>query len=439
MQRRFGVGALAVACVLAGLALAPALAARAQDDDAAIDEETSAPAPVEPEEEPAPVEEPEEPAASYDFRVDARIVATERTAHVRLTLGTGADKVEYFVFRIDPERHLDFKGSGTVAIDGDLVTWTPPRTGGSLRYRFRIEHLRNERTYDAWCTRKWALFRGDDLVPPARVSTLGRETSETRLRLRLPAGWAAATPYSQSATGDYIVDVPHRRFDRPTGWFAIGDIGVLREDLLGMRFAVAAPRSQHMRRNDILALMHWTAPALRDLLGKLPERFLIVGAGDPMWRGGLSAPGSAYLHSDRPLISADGTSPVLHEVLHSTLAARADDEYQWLVEGLVEYYSVVLQHRSGTISDSRFEATLDRHRSMARKQRRRRELRFSAGMELYARLDAAIRERTEGAHSLDDVAREIARRRASLSPESLAEMAKAVADVDVRDVVGARE
>ena len=32
----------------------------------------------------------------------------------------------------------------------------------------------------------------------------------------------------------------------------------------------------------------------------------MVGANDPMWRGGLSAPRSLYLHSGRPLIESDG-------------------------------------------------------------------------------------------------------------------------------------
>lgn len=440
-------GGRRVAGALLGAALAVAVASGARADDEGEADAHAADAsamaegarPDAGDAEEATDDEAEATPATYDLRVDARIVATERTAHVRLSLGDGSGAVEKVVFRIDPERHLDFKGNGTVEVNGDEVAWTPPRSGGSLRYRFRIEHLRNPRTYDAWCTRKWALFRGDDLVPPASVTTKGRETSETRLRLRLPEGWAAATPYAQTATGEYVVDNPLRRFDRPTGWIAIGDLGVLREDILGMKVAIAAPRSQHMRRNDILALLHWAAPSLRDLLGELPPRYLIVGAGDPMWRGGLSGPGSAYLHSDRPLISADGTSPVLHEVLHSTLAARADAAHQWLVEGLVEYYSVVLLHRSGTISESRYEATLARHRTLARRQRRKRELRASAGMALYARLDAALQERSEGAHSLDDVAREIARRRVPLTPDALAEMAKDVAGIDVADVIAAGE
>ena len=43
-------------------------------------------------------------------------------------------------------------------------------------------------------------------------------------------------------------------------------------------------------------------------------RLLIVSAGDPMWRGGLSGPSSMFLHSDRPLISENRTSTLLHEL-----------------------------------------------------------------------------------------------------------------------------
>ncbi len=77
----------------------------------------------------------------YDFRVDARIVPTERAAHVTLELGKGAEHVHRLRFRIDPQRQLLFRGDGEVKTEGAHVTWTPPRSGGKLTYVFRIDHL----------------------------------------------------------------------------------------------------------------------------------------------------------------------------------------------------------------------------------------------------------------------------------------------------------
>ena len=55
---------------------------------------------------------------------------------------------------------------------------------------FRIDHLRDARRYDARCAKTWAIFRGEDLVPPARVLVDdGGAARARRLRVRLPEGW----------------------------------------------------------------------------------------------------------------------------------------------------------------------------------------------------------------------------------------------------------
>ena len=74
-----------------------------------------------------------------------------------------------------------------------------------------------------------------------------------------------------------------------------------------------------------------------------------------MWRGGLSAPSSLYVHAGRPLISENGTSSLLHEVMHVALRIRAAQGYDWIVEGLAEYYGLELLRRSGTLTRVRAE------------------------------------------------------------------------------------
>jgi hypothetical protein len=296
----------------------------------------------------------------YDLLYDVRLAPSERAAHVRLRISSEVPLVKSLRMRIDSTRHYDFRGDGEIDEAEGVVVWRPPPNGGSLRYGFRIDHLRDAASYDARFAENWALFRGDDMVPPTRVVTEDLVHSDARLRLRLPEGWTAALPYELLSDGTYRIENRHRRFDRPTGWIVLGHLGVLRERIAGCSVAVAGPVQQGLRRHDILALLRWTLPSLRDVTGSLPGRLLVVGAGDPMWRGGLSGPRSVFVHSDRPLMSHDLTSPVLHELVHSVLGLRAGPGGDWIVEGLAELYSLELLVRSKTVSRRRFRNALQR-------------------------------------------------------------------------------
>src|SRR5690606_21947056 len=134
----------------------------------------------------------------------------------------------------------------------------------------------------------------------------------------------------------------------PTGWIVLGHLGVRYDTISGIRTKVAGPVNQGVRRMDMLALLRWTLPELLRILPDFPHRLTIVSAGDPMWRGALSAPQSLYLHAERPLISENGTSTLLHEVVHVGLGVGAGHGADWVVEGLAEYYSLEMLRRSGT-------------------------------------------------------------------------------------------
>jgi len=146
--------------------------------------------------------EPAKPADRfYDVLFEARLSPTERSAHVQIQLGSGAHLVRQLRLSTDPARHAGFEGDGAIELVERSVVWTPPEQGGSLRYVFRIDHLRDERSYDARCAATWALFRGDDLVPPTRARYVKGARSRSRLRLRLPEGWSAAVPYVRLSGG----------------------------------------------------------------------------------------------------------------------------------------------------------------------------------------------------------------------------------------------
>jgi hypothetical protein len=153
---------------------------------------------------------------------------------------------------------------------------------------------------------------------------------------------------------------PSRRFSRPTGWLAAGNLGVRRDQLDGRTLAVVGPVGQGLRRLDTMAFMRWTLPELVAVFPDFPAYFLIVRAGDEMWRGGLSGPASLFLHTDRPLISENATSTLLHELVHLATGQREGTREDWLIEGLAEYYSLEILLRTGGISQKRHDEAMDR-------------------------------------------------------------------------------
>ena len=387
--------------------------------------------------------EKETPSATYQVVFEAALVPTERAARATIRLGRGASAVRWIQLRIDPDRHTDFHGDGRLEAGDGTLRWIPPAGGGALHYTFRIDHLRNQASYDARCAEQWALFRGDDLFPPARVRAKKGAESRSLLKLRMPKRWSAAVPYRRLAAGSYEISNPTRHFDRPTGWMLMGRLGILRERIAGSHVAVAGPVGQGVRRQDILAFLRWTLPALRDATGPLPDRLLVVSAGDPMWRGGLSGPRSVFLHADRPLITADATSPLLHELVHTQMRARAGEDGDWIVEGLAELYSLEVLVRSRSISRRRFRGALSRQADRGSaapflRMDKADPVVTARAVGILHRLDEQIREATEQEASLDDVVLELIRTREPVTTEGLREAVRLVAGRDLLGTVAER-
>ena len=291
--------------------------------------------------------------ADYCLTVDP----ASQSVKVALTVAQPQSLLREVRFDTLDGRVTSVEGDGDVQIENGEVVWSVPDSGGELSWRASVPHRRGNSGYDAWLDVAWGIFRAEDVVPRAATRTLKGAQSQTTLNFELPAGWSAVTEYSES-DGLFRVERPGRRFAEPAGWIAVGELGVRREKIDGIQIAVAAPTGEDVRRMDMLAMANWVLPEIVRLLPAAPSRITIISAGEPMWRGGLSAPQSIYLHADRPLISENGTSTLIHEWMHVSLGLSARRGYDWIVEGLAEYYSIELLRRSGTITERRFERAM---------------------------------------------------------------------------------
>lgn len=348
----------------------------------------------------------------YDVVYRVKFLPERKGAQVTLQLKQPKSYAREFRFSIDPKREQDFAGDGAVTQDGDHVVWQPPERGGELHWFAKVESTRGKGAYDGLVTDEWAVFRGDDLVPPASLRKLKGARSHSRLRFELPKDWSSITPYRRGDGGLYDVVHEERGFDRPTGWIALGRLGVVWGSATGTRIAVAGPLDVGVRHQDILAFLRLVFPAAHTIFPRLPARLLVVSAGDPMWRGGLSGPGSIYLHADRPLISENGTSTLLHELMHVVMGLHAERGSDWLVESFAELYSLEILQRSGAISRHRYRVGLEKLAEWGKGvndlfERRADGAMTARGVVVLKALDDEIRARSDGAHSLDDIAREL--------------------------------
>ncbi len=377
-------------------------------------------------------------AATYDahYRVEARPDAGQ--FHVELKL-SGEKLPGKIVFAIDPRRHLNFTSTDGVEVTADSVTWRPHGKYSRLYYDFVVNHERSSGRFDSRMTRDWALFRADRLVPRARVTAAAGLESRATLEFHLPKDWAAASAYPTAANGHFQIDDPDRRFDRPLGWMLVGKLGKRSELIGGVQTIIAAPAGDSARRQDMLSFMNWNLPYLLNVFPEFPRRLLVVSAGDPMWRGGLSGPSSLFVHASRPLISENRTSTLLHELVHVAMRIHGDEESDWIVEGLAEYYSIETLHRSGGVSQRRYDEAIQRLETWGRRTINLFDAKSSGATTARAVIvmkeaDAEIRSLTKGKASLDDVARELAVHGGEITLQRLQSTAQKVAGKPLRSL-----
>ena len=353
-------------------------------------------------------------AKKVDLDYHVRLLPQSDQAEVRLTLAQGS-AVRSLDFDLgDGSLYSDFKADGQWLLTPGKPTrgvWRPTADKASLTYRVRISHGRKNGSFDTRMTSTWALMRGDDLVPPAKLDQQDGIELVSRLEFELPNGWKSVeTAWPRVGKNKFRVDNVSRLFDRPSGWMLAGHLGSRRTRLGETEVTVASPRGQGMRRMDVLTLLTFVWPQVQAVYPRHPTKLLIVGANDPMWRGSLGAHESIYLNTRLPLVSESGTSAVVREL--AQVFGRINDQQRsdWISEGFAEYYAIELVRRAGGMSDERYEGL---QKKLAREGQKVTTLRgeqinpaqVSKAVLLLQELDREIRLKTRNKRSLDDVLR----------------------------------
>lgn len=374
----------------------------------------------------------------YDAQYRARIAVDSGTIEVELSL-SGRHLPSRIVMNIASGRYRNFSSAQPLQLSDGQAVWRPQGRKSTLRYEFIVDHKRSSKGYDSLLTDSWTIFRADKLVPRVRVTARKNLHSRAVIEFMVPQGWSVITPYAPSGPHRYAFDDPARRFDRPLGWMLAGKIGSRGEFIRDTHVIVAAPVGESARRQDMLAFLNWNLPHLLDVFPQFPKRTLIVTAGDPMWRGGLSGPASMYVHARLPLISENRTSTPLHELTHIALGIRSDEESDWIVEGMAEFYSLEILRRSGGISKRRHAQALQGLQDVARQSpslftdNSSGATTARAVLVMHA-LDMEIRQSTHGKASLDDVARRLAKERGTITLLRLQQTAAALTGSPLRSL-----
>ena len=159
---------------------------------------------------------PVQAAKRVDLDYHVRFLPEEDQAVVQLILEKG-EAVRSLRFNLGDEGYYsDFEADGEWQQGSPAQgTWRPAAGKAKLSYRVRISHPRDNGRFDARMTPDWALFRGDDLVPPARLDQVDGVSLVSRITFELPEGWKSIeTGWPRVGKNRFRVDNRERLFDR---------------------------------------------------------------------------------------------------------------------------------------------------------------------------------------------------------------------------------
>lgn len=353
-------------------------------------------------------------AAPAKLEYEVKFLPDKKSAEVRINIDR-ANWLKRARFNLTKHSLKNIEGSGEIKRDGDTLIWRPNTKGSAfLSYRIPIVHQRSSGEYDAYITDNWALLRGEDLVPPVSVRRLKNARTEIYVSFDLPKKWTSVNSGWYRAGENHKFRLAERKnvFSRPDGWLIAGILGTRHEQLFKTQVTVSAPRGHDFRQMELMTFLSMVWPHIDNLFVTMPEKIMITGASDPMWRGGLSSPTSLYLHSDRPLVSENGTSTLVHELFHVISGLHGKKNEDWIAEGLAEFYAVELIFRAGGFSSGRRDKIFSDLEQWGREVKSLRQRRSSGVVTARAavffnELDREILQKSRGRYRLDHLLQKV--------------------------------
>ncbi|WP_439134959.1 hypothetical protein [Pseudomaricurvus sp.] len=372
----------------------------------------------------------------FEINYDVTVEPETGLAHVVIKL-SGDDLPSQLKLRLSDDRYKNLNSEQSLEIKGERAIWKPKAPESSLSYDFVIDEKKGKDRYDSKITDRWAILRSDKLIPPIAATLPKSLSSNASLEFHLPSDWSSAAPYDIIDSHHYALIDPGRRFIRPKGWLILGEISSRQDTFVDTNVRVAAPRGQNVRLQDSLAFLGWTLPTIKAVFPGFPSRLLIVSAGEPMWRGGLSGSFSLFMHADRPLISGNRTSSLIHEMIHVGTGIRGTRYSDWIVEGIAEYYAVEILRRTGAISERRFQGTMEELAEWGKESGNLLTGDSSGATTARAavlmhQVDLEIRQATDNDASLDDVARGLAEQRGTVTVDGFINLAEKIAGTKLK-------
>lgn len=353
-------------------------------------------------------------APIYNLHYKVVFDPLQQGASVTITVDKG-ELLKHLNFDNHKSIYSSIQANGRLTFKDERVFWDLPQGQSKLSFFVKIIHERDPGKFDALINKDWAIFRGDDLIPAMHIDTKEVMGSHSRATMEvvLPKEWNnIETGWPRKKGNVFLIDNPERRFDRPTGWMIAGKIATRRAKVAKTNINVSAPKGQSFQRMDVVTFLNFVWRDVDKAFKTTPKKLLIVGSGDPMWRGGLSASNSLFLHADRPLVSENGTSPLLHELTHmitrisGVKTEKTNDD--WIAEGLAELYSIELLYRANGMSKARRTAIIKGLKKWGKDVKHLRKTKSTGAVTARAvvllfDLDEEIRDRSNNKYNIDDV------------------------------------
>ena len=154
-----------------------------------------------------------------DLDYQVRLLPANGQAEVRLTLAEGS-AVRSLDFDLGKAgAYSGFQADGQWQQQGERGVWHPASGKTSLSYRVKLDQKLRSGAYSSRITPHWALFLGDQLVPPAHLDQQDGTELVARLTVDLPEGWnSIETPgHALARTSSGSTTYPACSTARPAG------------------------------------------------------------------------------------------------------------------------------------------------------------------------------------------------------------------------------